>query len=63
MLEQIKNQLNNEKVQRAVLQTGAAVVTIVVSHMVSGLVAKGLNNGIDALMEKLHPIIEEVTAE
>lgn len=63
MLEQIKDKLNNEMVQRAVLQTGAAVVTIVVAQVVAGLVGKGLNNGIDQLMAKLHPIIEEVTAE
>lgn len=58
MLEAIKAQLSNEKVQRAVLQTGAAVLSIVASQVVAGLVNKGLNQGIDQLMAKLHPTVE-----
>lgn len=58
MFKAISEKLQSEQVQRAVLQTGAAVVTIVVAQVVAGAVGKGLNVGIDKLMEKLHPIVE-----
>ena len=58
-MERLKNMLQNEQNQRFALQLGAAVVSIVVSQAVAGLTNKGLNLGIDALMAKLHPIIED----
>lgn len=58
MFKAISEKLQSEQVQRAVLQTGAAVVTIVVAQVVAGAVGKGLNLGIDKLMEKMHPNVE-----
>lgn len=57
--EQLKQKAQDEQVQRAVLTATGMVVTFVATQLFAGLMNKGIDAGIDALMSKLHPIIEE----
>lgn len=63
MLEQIKAKMQNEQVQRAVLQTVGMIGGVIVTSVFSQLLHKGIETGIDALMEKMHPTTTEIPAE
>ncbi len=62
MLESIKKSLSEEKTQRSILN-GVGIVSVFIATQVFAHYAnKGVDAGIDKLMTKLHPIIEEVVA-
>ena len=63
MFTRIKEVMGSRQFQTSVGQVGVAVVSIAVSSIVSQLVAKNLNNGLEALMDKIHGTIEEIAAE
>lgn len=58
MLETIKSKLQDEQVQRALLSTAGMIGTLVVTKVVAGVCNKGIEAGINALMEKWHPTTE-----
>ena len=62
MLEAIKSKMQEEQFQRAMLNAAALVTTYVVSRAVANVTAKTLETGINALMTKLHPTVEETPA-
>lgn len=57
MFSKIQEQLQKEQVQRALLHTAGTVVTILASQAFAAVLNKGINTGIDALMERLHPTV------
>ena len=61
MLEQIKSKLQDEQVQRALLSTAGMIGTLIVTKVVAGACNKGVEAGINALMEKWHPTQETTT--
>lgn len=63
MLENIKTKLSEEKTQRIILGALGTVATFIVANVVTSVVSKGVDLGIDKLMAKVHPIIEEITKE
>lgn len=58
MLEQIKTKLQDEQVQRALLNGTGMVVTFVATQVFAAYFSKGVEAGIDKLMEKMHPTVE-----
>lgn len=62
MFEKIKNTLSSREFQTGAGQVAIAVTSIVVANAVSHLVSKGLNTGLESLMDKIHGSIEEIAA-
>lgn len=62
MFEKIKNTLNSREFQTGAGQVAIAVTAIIVANVTSGLVAKGLNTGLESLMDKIHGKLEVVTS-
>lgn len=62
MLEQLKTKLQQEETQREVLKFVGFVGVFIASRIVTNVMNKGVEAGIEALMSKLHPT-EEVTTE
>jgi hypothetical protein len=63
MFEKIKTTLSSREFQTGAGQVAIMVTTVVVSSMVSKLTSQALNTGLEALMDKIHGSIEEITAE
>lgn len=61
MLKQLQDKLKEEQTQRAILNATGLVATFIATKVFASYMDKGVNLGIDKLMEKLHPT--EVTAE
>lgn len=57
MLEQLKNQLKQEKTQRAILQGVGTVGIFIATTVINAKMKEGLKSGIDALMTHLHGTI------
>jgi hypothetical protein len=62
MLEQLKSKLGDEQVQRAILNGAGMIVTFVATQVFAGLMHKGIDSGVNALMTKLHPAVETPVA-
>ena len=58
MLEQIKSKMQEEETQRAILHATGLVVTFVATQMFSSMMNRGIEVGINKLMEKLHTTVE-----
>lgn len=58
MLENIKSKLQEEQVQRALLNGVAAIVVFTTAKVVAAQVGKLAESGIDQLMAKWHPTTE-----
>jgi hypothetical protein len=63
MIEQIKAKLQEEQTQRAILKGVGIVTTFVATQIFAKYMNAGVEAGIDALMSKLHPMVEETPAE
>lgn len=63
MLEKIKSTLSSREFQTGAGQVAIAAAAIIVANVTSGLVAKGLNTGLEKLMDKVHGKIEVTPAE
>lgn len=63
MLEQIKQKLENEDTQRAILKGAGLVATFVATRVFAHYTDKLVGIGIDALMDKLHPDVEVTATE
>lgn len=63
MFNQIKEQLQKESTQRAILHGTGLVVTFVATQVFAGLMNKGVEAGIDKLMSKIHGTITVTPAE
>jgi len=55
MLEQLKQKLQQEQTQRAILSGVGIVTTFVATQIFANYMNKGVEAGIEALMTKLHP--------
>ena len=60
MFETLKKKLAEEKTQRAILNGVGIVGTFVATQVFAHYMNKGVEAGINKLMTKLHPIVEEV---
>lgn len=58
MLQQVKDMLNSREFQTDAGQIAIAVTTILVTSVMSNLIAKGLNTGLESLMDKIHGTVE-----
>jgi CBS domain containing-hemolysin-like protein len=63
MFEKIKSTVSSREFQTGLGQIGIAVTSIVVSSVVSKLVSQTLNNGLEALMDRVHGTEETPAAE
>lgn len=59
MLESIKQKLADEKTQRAILNGVGIVGTFVATQVFAHYMNKGVDLGINKLMAKLHPVVEQ----
>lgn len=58
MFEQIKTKLSEEETQRALLKGIKLVTVFIAANVFTSLANKAADGGIDALMAKLHPAVE-----
>lgn len=61
MLEQIKQKLQQEDTQRAILQVVGATAVFVTSYAVNKALNAGMMAGVEKIMERLHPTTEVPT--
>jgi len=55
MFRNFVSKMQEEQVQRIVLQGAGMIVTLVATQAFAALMNKGIETGIDALMSKMHP--------
>lgn len=60
ILEGVKAKVSSREFQTGAGQVVIAVTAIVVANVTSQLVAKGLNAGLESMMDKIHGKIEQV---
>lgn len=53
MLEQIKTKLNDPEFQRNAAHAAGSVVSFVATIVISNLVSRAVNAGVDAVMDKI----------
>lgn len=63
MFNKIQDTLNSREFQTEAGRVVIAVTSIVVSSLVSQLVCKGLNTGLESLMDKIHGTKIETPSE
>lgn len=61
MLENIQSTLKDPKFQRSAAQAAGKVVAVIGSMVISSMLTKGIEKGIDLAMDKIHPATEVTT--
>ena len=56
MLNQIKKTLGSREFQTTALKLTGMVANVIVTSVVSNLVARGVENGVELLMDKIHGV-------
>ena len=64
MFDKIKSTVSSREFQTGAGQVAIAITAIIVANVTSQLVAKGLNTGLESLMDKVHgKLVVETPAE